>query len=124
MRPLFFVFGVWHALVSAIAGLYGAWMLARSIVSWWGEDVFMGAMLLICGLITLPALGVAAQGGTGGGGKGVRSAGAALALPCFLMSLHAMQWGFWIPNVWYYALPFVPGAILGAWAMTRPESTA
>lgn len=119
VRPLFFVFGLWHALVSVLAGLYGVWLLARSILTWWGDDVFTGAMLLICGLITLPALGVAAQGG-----KGVRSAGAALALPCFLMSLRALEWGGWIPNLWLHTLPFVPGAVLGALAMTRQEKAA
>lgn len=110
--------GVWHAVVSALAGLYGGWLLARSLFSWWGDDVVTGAMLLICGLIALPALGVIAQGG-----KGVRSAGAALALPFFLLSLRAIEWGFWMPNLWSYTLPFLPGAMLGAWAMTRQEKT-
>jgi hypothetical protein len=116
VRPLFFVLGVWHAAVSAIAGLYGAWLLVRSLLSWWGDDAVLGGLLLASGLIALPALGVIAQGS-----KGVRSAGAALALPFILLSLQALQWSFWMPHLWTYTLPFVPGAVLGSWAMTRQE---
>jgi hypothetical protein len=119
VRPLFLLLGVWHAAVSVLVGLYGGWLLLTSLLRPWGIGAVEGGMFLVCGLIALPALGVVAQGG-----KGVRSAGAALALPFFLLGLTAMEWGFWMPHLWLYALPFLPGAALGAWAMTRQERAA
>ena len=115
MRPLFLLLGVWHSIVSVLIGLYGGWLLLSSLFRW-GFGAVEGGLFLACGIIALPALGVIAQGS-----KGVRSAGAALALPGFILTLRAMEWGFWMPQLWLYVVPFLPGVALGVWAMTRQE---
>lgn len=118
MRPLFVLLGFWHAVVSAIAGLYGGYLLLTSLTHWYGGDAIMGALLIACGLIAVPSLTLVAQGG-----KGVRGAGAALALPFFLLSLWAADLSFWYGgHVWRFVVPFVPGALIGAVAMMKKET--
>ncbi|GEM_PF-6949759 len=116
MRPLFLLLGVWHGMISLAAALYGIWMVSMLAIHPYGAGPgWVGGIFLVSGLLTLPALGVAAQGG-----KGTRNAGAVLALPFFAMLIWSLSWGYH-PGLWFYALLFLPGAILGAATMSSKE---